>query len=71
MIYVPAPHPDSFRGMPVVAQMPPHAMYFIPDQLRLKIMSQIDYYFRYLIVVCAAHDWNMNYLLPFSCLWGT
>ncbi|KAI8536950.1 hypothetical protein RHMOL_Rhmol10G0296700 [Rhododendron molle] len=46
MIYVPAPHPDSFRGMPVVAQMPPHAMFFpMPDQLRLKIMSQIDYYF--------------------------
>lgn len=61
MIYVPAPHPDSFRGMPVVAQMPPHAMFFsMPDQLRLKIMSQIDYYFRYLIVVCSAYDWNMN-----------
>jgi len=45
-IYVPAPPPDSFRGMPVVAQLPPHAMFYpIPDQLRPRIMSQIDYYF--------------------------
>ncbi|PSS29995.1 La-related protein like [Actinidia chinensis var. chinensis] len=46
MMYLPAPTPDSYRGVPVVAQMP-HAMFFnVPDlPLHVKVVNQIDYYF--------------------------
>lgn len=48
VIYVQGPPPpDSLRAMPIVAPIPPHAMFFpVPDpQLHVKIVNQIDYYF--------------------------
>ncbi|KAL6959903.1 hypothetical protein U1Q18_040052 [Sarracenia purpurea var. burkii] len=47
VIYVSAPPQDSLRGMPVVAQMQPHAIFFpmMDPQLHTKIVNQIDYYF--------------------------
>ncbi|XP_042507802.1 la-related protein 1C [Macadamia integrifolia] len=45
--YVPAPHPDSLRGVPFIAHVPPPAIFFpAPDpQLRAVLVKQIDYYF--------------------------
>ncbi|XP_043712039.1 la-related protein 1C-like [Telopea speciosissima] len=45
--YVPAPHPDSLRGVPFIAHAPPPAIYFpAPDpQLRDMLVKQIEYYF--------------------------
>ncbi|KAL4645540.1 hypothetical protein ACB092_02G241700 [Castanea dentata] len=42
MVYV-----DSLRGMPIVAPIPPPAVFFPPPdpQLHAKIVNQIDYYF--------------------------
>jgi la-related protein 1 len=51
VVYVATPPPDSIRGMPFVAPIPPHAVFLpAPDpQLHTKIVTQIDYYFRYSI----------------------
>lgn len=47
VVYVATPPPDSIRGMPFVAPIPPHAVFLpAPDpQLHTKIVNQIDYYF--------------------------
>ncbi|XP_047317283.1 la-related protein 1C-like [Impatiens glandulifera] len=46
VFYVPAPSPESLRGVHIVPPISPHAMFFIPDpQLHSKIVNQIDYYF--------------------------
>ncbi|KAF5454599.1 hypothetical protein F2P56_024251 [Juglans regia] len=47
MVYVAAPSPESLRGMPFVAPIPPHALFFHASdpQLYTKIVNQIDYYF--------------------------
>lgn len=46
-LYYVAPHPDSMRGVPIIAApIPPHAVFFSSDpQLHNKILRQIDYYF--------------------------
>ena len=67
MMYLPAPTPDSYRGVPVVAQMP-HAMFFnVPDlPLHVKVVNQIDYYFRYVILLFSVlYKWNLNSQFPF------
>lgn len=45
--YVPTTHPEM-RGMPFVAPVPPHTVFFpaMDPQLPFKIVNQIDYYFR-------------------------
>ncbi|XP_047334338.1 la-related protein 1C-like [Impatiens glandulifera] len=49
VIYMPAPSPESLRGVPVPlvqSPMSPHPMFYLPDpQLHSRIVSQIDYYF--------------------------
>ncbi|KAK2991889.1 hypothetical protein RJ640_011578 [Escallonia rubra] len=47
LIYLQGPTPEALRGVPFVAPMPPHAMFFpVPDpQLHAKLVTQIDYYF--------------------------
>lgn len=49
VFYVPGPHPESVRAVPLIPPIPP--MFFtLPDpQLHTKIVNQIDYYFRYCI----------------------
>lgn len=49
VFYVPGPHPDSLRPMPMV---PISSMFFpMPDpHLPSKIVNQIDYYFRYYLL---------------------
>lgn len=46
--YVAAAPPEALRGVPFVAPIPPHAVFFpAPDpQLHSRIVTQIDYYFR-------------------------
>uniref|UniRef100_A0A6N2N4B5 HTH La-type RNA-binding domain-containing protein n=1 Tax=Salix viminalis TaxID=40686 RepID=A0A6N2N4B5_SALVM len=46
-LYYVAPHPDSMRGVPIIATpIPPHAVFFPSEpQLHNKILHQIDYYF--------------------------
>ncbi|CAK7334175.1 unnamed protein product [Dovyalis caffra] len=46
-LYYVAPHPDSMRGVPIIAApIPPHTVFFPSDpQLHIKILHQIDYYF--------------------------
>ncbi|XP_024953411.1 la-related protein 1C isoform X2 [Citrus sinensis] len=45
--YVAAAPPEALRGVPFVAPIPPHAVFFpAPDpQLHSRIVTQIDYYF--------------------------
>ncbi|KAL4580364.1 hypothetical protein LXL04_016555 [Taraxacum kok-saghyz] len=46
VIYVPYGPPESLRGMPFVAPLPPSMYFAVPDrQLHGKIVSQIEYYF--------------------------
>ncbi|XP_031253508.1 la-related protein 1C-like isoform X2 [Pistacia vera] len=45
--YVPAPHSETLRGVPFVAPLPPHAVFFpaLDPHLHSSIVNQIDYYF--------------------------
>ena len=50
MVYVGPPPPEALRGVPYVTSIPPNAMFFHPDpQLYAMIVSQIEYYFRYIL----------------------
>lgn len=65
VVYVPAPHADPLRTVPFVAPMP-HPMFFPPQdhQLHAKLVAQIDYYFRYFIVVAIFFNVICYYHLP-------
>ncbi|GFY87922.1 hypothetical protein Acr_05g0015610 [Actinidia rufa] len=46
VMYLPAPTPESFRGLPVVAQMPQTMFFNVTNlPLHVKVVNQIDYYF--------------------------
>ncbi|GFY87943.1 hypothetical protein Acr_05g0015820 [Actinidia rufa] len=48
VMYLPAPTPESFRGLPVVAQMPQTMFFNVTNlPLHVKVVNQIDYYFRF------------------------
>lgn len=65
MVYV-----DSLRGMPIVAPIPPPAVFFPPPdpQLHAKIVNQIDYYFRYLFAFCLIGNVISFFFFVCSCL---
>lgn len=68
VVYV-APPPDSIRGMPFVAPIPPHAV-FLPasdPQLHAKIVTQIDYYFRYSILFFLIGNCHDRLILLLEC----
>lgn len=68
VVYVPGPH-DPLRTMPFVAAMPPHPIFFPPQdfQLHAKLVAQIDYYFRYFVVV---PSFFYHYLILFYFMTG-
>lgn len=51
VIYVPGPPPpDSLRAMPFVPPLPPQMYFAVDPLLHANLVSQIDYYFRYIIL---------------------
>lgn len=73
VFYVPGPHLDSPRPMPMVSYSP--MLFPMPDpHLLNKILIQIDYYFRYLLLVFSLHylvsiaKWILYFFFPHCCL---
>lgn len=68
-LYYVSPHPGSMRGVPIIAApVPSHTVLFPSDpQLHIRILHQIDYYFRCFFGVLLFYIFGILLLYTCSC----